>query len=534
MPSPRAISIVSASAAGTVTCFVSGLGGSRQPVHSYLVTTPHGRALIDPAADLTPALTGTVAAILITHLQEENAAGCLNFPGVPVHIPAGDEYLCQGPAAYERGIANWPPPWEWETRGNYQGQVGGARNERPLPVPVPLAASLTGGTRFGEFDILATPGHGKHALTFLITLGGKRIGFCGDLVCGDGRLWNWFDAEWDFGLEGGQRALRASAARLRDAGADLLCPTHGPIVTDPSGALARLDARLAPIFVSPPGLPPTPPFDEARHRIAEVPSPAPCFRQLLPHLHQYNRNSGNCTVLLSETGNALLFDDGLCEWVPLPERKAFHAQAIAGMKAALGVRRIEIVIPTHCHGDHVENIPDLVAAEPGCEVVCLDVVADVLEHPERYNMVGLLPWYGTEHDVVHVDRAVPAGTRLRWHEYELDIFHLGGQTYYHSGIDAQIDGQRVLFVGDSFPRPPGIEPVLCYTDNDPETRGWIYAQRQMLARRPDLIVGAHAAALRDPEPVVRRKLAMWAQRLRQFRALAARPALREFFDPYLP
>lgn len=37
----------------------------------------------------------------------------------------------------------------------------------------------------------------------------------GDLICARGRLWNWFDADWDTGLPTGHRALYAPAQRVR-------------------------------------------------------------------------------------------------------------------------------------------------------------------------------------------------------------------------------------------------------------------------------------------------------------------------------
>ncbi|MCC7519463.1 MAG: MBL fold metallo-hydrolase [Verrucomicrobiae bacterium] len=507
----------------------SGLEGAQHPVNSYLWKRGKDVVLIDPASDLTPVALGEqqVTDILITHLQEENAAGCMNFTGVRIHVPAGDEDLCQGAAAYETLVTPWPPPWTWETRGNYRGHVAGARNERPLRQAVRLAEPLQPGPLMLSCEIVATPGHGKNAVTILARIGGERVAFCGDLIYGDGQLWNWFDAEWDYGLESGQRALRQSALRLKESGATLLCPTHGPVVRAPRAALDRLCARLGPILD-----PVDEPFDAVPFTVADEPSPAPGFRRLLPALHQYARTPGNCNVLVSASGHALMVDDGLCEWIPISERDKHHRKVIAEMKASLGIRRIEIVIPTHYHGDHLENIRDLVAME-GCEVVCLDAVAEVIEHPERFNLACPLPWYGTNHATVKIDRWIRSGTRLRWREFELEIFHLGGQTYYHAGIDVRIGGKRVLFVGDAMGAPtPACEPVLCYNDGDPVTRGWLYAVERMIEREPEVLVCGHAVAVRQPMALLLRKRSAWKKRIEQFRALCPRADLRQWFDPF--
>jgi glyoxylase-like metal-dependent hydrolase (beta-lactamase superfamily II) len=215
----------------------------------------------------------------------------------------------------------------------------------------------------------------------------------------------------------------------------------------------------------------------------------------------------------------------------LPERAAHHREVIAALKQALGIRRIELVIPTHYHGDHIENIPELVALE-GAEVVCLDIVAEVLEHPERFNLACALPWYGTNYRTVPVNRRVADGTRVRWREYELEIFHLAGQTYYHAGIATQIGDQRVMFVGDAFNAHAGVEGLLCYNDHEPTQRGWAYALDRIAERQPDLLVCGHVAVVGQPMLLVEIKRRLWRDQMARFARLSARADLRLFFDPF--
>jgi glyoxylase-like metal-dependent hydrolase (beta-lactamase superfamily II) len=384
---------------------------------------------------------------------------------------------------------------------------------------------LKDGEEIGGFKVLPTPGHGKHALTLLTEIAGRHVAFCGDLIFGEGRLWNWFDCDWDYGLEEGQRALLASVVRLQQEKLDLLLPSHGEVVREPQKVLAKLAARLEAVL-SEPML-----CNDAPLNFPESDSPAHGWRQLLPNLHQWR--AGNCAVLLSQTGNALLVDDGLCHWVPLPERAAHHRKVISDLKASLGISKIEIVIPTHYHGDHIENIPDLAALE-GTEIVSLDIVAEVLEQPGQFNLCCTLPWYGTAHNCVVVNRKVPDGTRLRWHEYELEIFHLGGQTFYHSGVAVKVQEKQVLLVGDAiFGWNVQAEPVLCFNDADPQSRGWAYSLQRMIERRPDLLVCGHGSAVCDPMPLLAAKQDAWRLRLEGFHALNARENSRLFFDPFL-
>ena len=516
---------------------VSQQQGPQHPVNSYIIDRgADGAIVIDPAADLTPAALRELTAdhvsdVLVTHLQTEHIAGAAAFESARLHVPEGDAYLAQGPEAYRAIDTTWPEPWDWEDRGLFAGHLAGALNERPAPQPLTLDAPLRAGEACAGFDVIATPGHGKAAVTLLAMMDGRRVAWCGDLIYEDGRLWNWFDADWDYGPQTGQRTLRASIAHLRAQRPDVLLPAHGEPIEDADQALERLadrlDAVLAPINDGADAI------DKAHHTPPATPSDAPGFERISPGLHQWRETPGNCAVLVSETGRALLIDDGLCTWKPLPQRRAHHRQVMQNMKQALGVERIDTVIITHYHGDHIEHIPELVEMEDA-QVVTLDSVADVVERPETYNLACRLPFYGTGHHRVPVHRRVREGETMQWHEYTLEFFHLGGQTYYHCGIDTTIAGQRVLFVGDAVGGiGVGAGSVLCFNDAEPDTRGWAYAVDRMLERAPDLLVAGHAAAVRDPAPLLRQQRANWDKRLAQYRALSAHDELRRFFDPLL-
>ncbi len=505
----------------------SGRCGAQQPVTTYLWRRGETFTLIDPAADVTGESVrevghAAVSEILITHFQRENVEGAVNFPDAALRVPAGDEYLAAGEQAYRAEARQWEEPWDWETRGDFRGDVAAALNERPTREPVRLADPLRPGEQGEDFRILATPGHGKHAVTILANIADQAVGFCGDVIHGDGQLWNWFDSEWDYGLQRGQRTLLESARRLADQPLDLLCPTHGPVVGDPKTALGRLASRLAAILDATGDPAPTQ---------EDQPSPAPGFRQILPSVHQYR--DGNCAVLVSHRKLGLLFDDGPCCWKPMPERIEYHRRLMAEMKRALDLEKIDTVIPTHYHGDHVEMIPDLVATEKS-RVVCLDLVADVLEHPNDYGVMCPLPWYGTGNDTVPIHQRASDNARLGWCEYDIEFTHVGGQTYYHAAMLAQVDGRRVAFIGDAVGLgSTAPDPVLCYNDGEPGGRGWAYAARQVRRARPDVIVGGHGAYLYDPLPFLDAKIANWDRQLQRFDQINARPRRTLFFSPFV-
>src|SRR5690242_4806269 len=92
--------------------WVSKQSGPQHPVNSYVWLRDGGAAVIDPSAEVTPVVIkplgmNQVADVLVTHVQEENIAGATHFPGARVHVPVGDEYLCEGPEAYQKCYVKW-------------------------------------------------------------------------------------------------------------------------------------------------------------------------------------------------------------------------------------------------------------------------------------------------------------------------------------------------------------------------------------------------------------------------------------------
>jgi glyoxylase-like metal-dependent hydrolase (beta-lactamase superfamily II) len=498
--------------------------GIHGPVNSYLWRGSSGTVLIDPGAGAAGfAEFGGASQLLVTHVQAEHIEGARHFPEAPLTVPRGDEYLCAGQAAYLERDTTWQEPWEWDTRGNFEGHLAGALNERPPAEPLKVS-TVSDGELVAGLRVLSTPGHGKHAVTYLAEIDGRRVAFCGDLIYGNGQLFNWFDAEWDYGLEGGQRALLASAQRLLEQKPDILLPSHGGPIHDPETALTTLIARLDTAFAADPG--PLEPLN-----FPEPPELVPGWRQLTPHLYQWK--TGNCALLVSRDGTGLVVDDGLCHWMPLRERREHHDRVFQTLKAALKLTRIEVALVTHLHGDHTENIPDLIRTD-ATSVATLALVADAIEHPERYQVASQLPWYGTAHRTVPVERRLRDGEFLRWKEYEIEAFHLGGQTYYHAGFSTVADGQRVLFVGDAvWGWNPHAEPVQCYNDAEPTERGWTYAADRIAEREADLLVCGHGSAIRDPGPLLKAKQAAWRERMVTFDALNPRSTRAEFFNPFL-
>lgn len=510
--------------------FQSRLDGAHHPCNSYLLQIEGRWVLIDPPADLQPELLhpligrALVSDIYITHLQSEHAAGAELYPSAVVHVPLGDEYLCGGPGAYAQSLSTWSAPWEWRTTEVLPGQVAGARTERPLAHAITLGESLRPGSSLGGFEVIATPGHGRSAVTLRATIEGQVVAFCGDLIYRGGRLWNWYDCDWDLGAEIGQKTLLESARRLRELEIGLLCPAHGPVITQPARDLSHLILSLDAVLSMRESERP------AAINFAEPAEKVEGWRELSPHLYQWK--AGNAALLLSGDGHAMLIDDGLGMQLPRAERERHHDAVFQSVKKALNIQSIEWIVPTHYHAAHTDLIAHAVATE-GAQVVGLDSVAGPLEEPERYNLAGSLKWHGAKNPALTIHRKLAEGDGFAWRGYDIRFFHLGGETWYTQGLEVEVDGQRVVFIGDAFPgasRTAG--PVLTWNDAEPVERGPIFALRRMIECAPDLLIGGEGVAVRQPMPYLRASLKDWLGRKAIFDNLNPHRADADFFSPF--
>jgi hypothetical protein len=215
-------------------------------------------------------------------------------------------------------------------------------------------------------------------------------------------------------------------------------------------------------------------------------------------------------VLISDTGKALFIDYGYDSnygqgadtdraarrpWLySLPRLQQDHA-----------VTSIDVAIPTHYHDDHLAGF-NLLRQTEGTRVWAADTFADVLEHPLHYDLPCL--WY----DPIPVDRAIPVGEPFRWEEYELSMHDLPGHTLYAVAIRVDVDGKRIVAMGDqmgdvawlyqAFQRDVPINEMVVGPLPPPRQMNYVYKNRfrigdypagaELLMRlKPDILVYGH-------------------------------------------
>jgi glyoxylase-like metal-dependent hydrolase (beta-lactamase superfamily II) len=346
--------------------------------------------------------------------------------------------------AVEAGIRIWVPPVEQELVGDVdrrwlQRRVVNdydVRQDRfSLLEQVPVAGCVAEyeTQRYGGIDVytLPTPGHTTGSVTYLV----GDLAFSGDLVYGDGRVWSLAATQWTYGGSAGLAASFLSCGVLGERAPRLLLPSHGAPIADPPAALARVRQKLQELI----DLRVADGWDLGRWERAP-------WVEVTPHLLRNRTSFATSYALLSETGAALIFDWGYDQatGVDLPTDRAGRRPmltSIEALKRDHGVDRVETLLLTHFHDDHVAGA-NLLREVEGTEVWAASNVAPVLEDPRRLDLPCL--WF----ESIPVDRRLELGEPVRWHEYELTAHPLPGHTLYAAAFAFEVDGRRVVATGD--------------------------------------------------------------------------------------
>lgn len=157
---------------------------------------------------------GGIGGVLLTHSHSDHSGAVeLLGEGLDWGDASGRDEAAELAAALAAGKADW------------EGDAGRA----------PDSGAGEGG-RIGPFLIVSTPGHTRDHVAFVL----GEVCFCGDLILGEGS-----SIVPPRAAGGSLAAYFASLDRVEALGATLLCPGHGPWITDPAAKIAEYrDHRL--------------------------------------------------------------------------------------------------------------------------------------------------------------------------------------------------------------------------------------------------------------------------------------------------
>jgi glyoxylase-like metal-dependent hydrolase (beta-lactamase superfamily II) len=338
--------------------------------------------------------------------------------------------------------------------------------------------------RYGDFEVYAlpTPGHTIGSVSYLVEVDGRRLAFSGDLVYADGKVWSLAATQWTYSGVEGLAATYLSCGVLARHEPELLLPSHGDPIEEPAAALALTQARVRELLD----------LRNLGRWDLDGWLNAP-WAPVTPRLLRNRTSFATTYALLSDSGGALLFDFGydLCTGVPISSDRATRRPQVASfdaLKRDFGVERVEAVIVTHFHDDHVAGL-NLLRDVEGTEVWAPENVAPILEAPARYDLPCL--WF----DPIAVDRRLAYGEPFRWHEYELTAHPLPGHTRYAAAISFEVDGKRVVATGDQQTYESDGRSVLNYQyRNRYRADDFVASAELYRSLRPDLFITGHSGA----------------------------------------
>lgn len=350
--------------------------------------------------------------------------------------------------AVSAGIAVWVPPTEVDlfARVDEHWRMRAVANDYNLrqdrfsllwPVEPAGTVAEYQSRSHGAFDVytLPTPGHTVGSVSYLVEVDGRQVAFSGDLIYGPGQVWSLAATQWTYSGYEGLCYSVVSCRELTEAEPEVLLPSHGDPVDEPSKALDQLADRLLEVITMRRGS--YWDLDARRNHPWEA---------VTPHVLRNTASHGTTYAVLSDDRSALFIDFGydLEMGLPAGSDRAARRPLLSSMRALrrdYGVDRIEVVIPTHFHDDHVAGF-NLIREVQGTEVWAAANIAPVLAEPLRYDLPCL--WY----DPIPTDRVLPLETPVRWRDYEFTCYELPGHTYYAVAIAFEADGHRILVTGD--------------------------------------------------------------------------------------
>jgi glyoxylase-like metal-dependent hydrolase (beta-lactamase superfamily II) len=310
------------------------------------------------------------------------------------------------------------------------------------------------------------------------------------LIYGPGKVVSLAATQWTYNGAEGVAAGIASLLDLQDHQIDWLLPSHGDPIDHPKEAIASLVERFWELLQR---RKQNPRLFQLREKPYEQIVPAGEDGGGTPHLLMHRASMANMYVLLSESGKALFIDfgydfvTGIAAGSDRASRRPW-LYTLPALKEQFGVRKIDVVLPTHYHDDHVAGCNVLRRVE-GTQVWAAENFADILEHPARFDLPCL--WY----DPIPVDRHLPLGQPISWEEYTLTLHPLPGHTRYAVAVEFEVDGLRVLATGDQYQGDDGLAWNYVY-QNRYAIGDYVATAKLYQRLQPDLILSGHWQPLR--------------------------------------
>ena len=316
-----------------------------------------------------------------------------------------------------------------------------------------------------SIKVLDTPGYTRGAVSYFVDADGIRYGFVGDIIYGDGQLFDLYslqDAVPDakiggyHGYAGRLGELIKSLRKVRNQNPDVLVPARGPVIKNPKAAIELLIKRLQAAYKNYLSI-------NAGHWYFKNNCEILAARVLEPddkvdwmsYAETIEKKPPdwiipihNSRLMLSKDGTGFLVDCGSRSII----------QEVVKLRESGRLSRLDGLFITHYHNDHTNEINECLR-QFKCPVYACQDSKDIIENPGAYRLPCL-----TSQGVPNLT-AFPDGHKMRWKEFDFTFYYFPGQTLYHDALLVEKDGgEKIFFIGDSF-TPSGIDDYCLQNRN---------------------------------------------------------------------
>ncbi len=314
-----------------------------------------------------------------------------------------------------------------------------------------------------DFRVLDTPGYTRGAVSYIAEIDGKKFAFVGDLIFGDGKIFDLYSFQDSFNDIRGYHGYAARVGQLisslqliADLRPDFIVPSRGPVIRDADAAIQKLIGTIRQLYGNYMSISAyrwyyPEQMDDLANSISGSSDSVdwmPYSSVILRDTPGWYKHISNSNLVMAADSSAFLIDCGT--------RDAFDE--VMKMKNTGRIKRIDGVFITHYHDDHTDFINDIVK-EFGCPVYITAELKDILEAPSAYHLPCL-----TKNPITNLT-ITGSGEKMNWKEFSLTFNYFPGQTIYHDAVLFEnTNGESIFFVGDSF-TPSGIDDYCLLNRN---------------------------------------------------------------------
>lgn len=306
-----------------------------------------------------------------------------------------------------------------------------------------------------EIKVLNTTGYTRGSVSYIADIDNKRFAFTGDLIYGDGKIFDLYSFQDALpGIDGyhGYAArlgqLVKSLQHIAEQKPDFLIPSRGPVISDPETAIKKLMQRIHSLYKNYLSIT----AQRWNHtdrmitlsnhvldssNIVEWMPFASVIENRPPPWYEH---IGASNLLMADDSTGFLIDGG--------SKQAF--EKILEYKRQGRLKKLEGLFITHYHDDHTDLVNDIIK-EFGCPVYVTKELKNILENPSAFHMPCLTTRPVQKLTIMNERQ------KLSWKDFELTFFYFPGQTLYHDALlFEKSNGEAIFFLGDSF-SPAGVD-----------------------------------------------------------------------------